>query len=79
MELLERIEFWHWWVFAAALTRLRDPASGLHKVVLARALRVAATARVIVLSDTVAAGRKPDTAGRAVEAALQKSGFTEIG
>ena len=25
------------------------------------------------------AGRKPDTAGRAVEAALQKSGFTEIG
>ena len=32
-------------------------------------------AAVIVLSDTVAAGRKPDTAGRSVADGLQKGGF----
>jgi cyclic pyranopterin monophosphate synthase len=41
---------------------------------LARPLRAA----VVVLSDTVAAGRKPDTAGRAVEAALAQAGFAPV-
>jgi len=36
-------------------------------------------AAVVVLSDTVAGGRKPDTAGRAVERALGSAGFDPIG
>lgn len=36
------------------------------------------SAAVIVLSDTVAAGRKPDTAGRAVEASLKLAGFGPV-
>ena len=36
------------------------------------------SASVIVLSDTVAAGKKPDTAGRAVERALAEAGFAPI-
>jgi len=36
------------------------------------------TAAVVVLSDTVASGRKPDTAGRAIERALARSGFDPI-
>lgn len=43
-----------------------------------RRLKVAADALVIVLSDTVAAGRKPDTAGRAVEQALSGTGFAPV-
>jgi len=35
-------------------------------------------AAVIVLSDTVAAGRKPDTAGRAVEQGLTDAGFAPV-
>ncbi|TAJ50660.1 MAG: bifunctional molybdenum cofactor biosynthesis protein MoaC/MoaB [Nevskiaceae bacterium] len=35
-----------------------------------------ASAAVIVLSDTVAAGRKPDTAGKSVAEGLQAAGFT---
>lgn len=37
-----------------------------------------ASAAVVVLSDTVASGRKPDTAGRAVERALADAGFAPI-
>lgn len=37
-----------------------------------------AAAAVLVLSDTVAAGRKPDTAGRAVESELATAGFSPI-
>jgi cyclic pyranopterin monophosphate synthase len=37
------------------------------------------SAAVVVLSDTVASGRKPDTAGRAVERALAAAGFAPIG
>ncbi|MCI0749281.1 MAG: bifunctional molybdenum cofactor biosynthesis protein MoaC/MoaB [Nevskiales bacterium] len=36
------------------------------------------SAAVIVLSDTVASGRKPDTAGRAVQTALQSAGFDPV-
>lgn len=36
------------------------------------------SAAVIVLSDTVASGAKPDTAGRAVERALRDSGFDPV-
>jgi molybdenum cofactor biosynthesis protein MoaC len=43
-----------------------------------RRLGTPASAAVIVLSDTVAAGRKPDTAGRAVVEALEGAGFTPI-
>lgn len=35
-----------------------------------------ATAAVLVMSDTVAAGRKPDTAGKSVADGLAKAGFT---
>lgn len=37
------------------------------------------SAAVIVLSDTVAAGKKPDTAGRTVEQGLKEAGFTPVG
>jgi cyclic pyranopterin monophosphate synthase len=36
------------------------------------------SAAVVVLSDTVAGGRKPDTAGRAVERALAAAGFAPV-
>lgn len=36
------------------------------------------SAAVMVLSDTVAAGKKPDTAGRAVEQALADAGFEPV-
>lgn len=39
----------------------------------------AGRAVVIVLSDTVAAGRKPDTAGKSVAAGLTQAGFEVIG
>ncbi|MFC4252946.1 bifunctional molybdenum cofactor biosynthesis protein MoaC/MoaB [Sinimarinibacterium flocculans] len=58
-------------------THLEDKRGG--KSQFGRKLRVAADARVIVLSDTVAAGRKPDTAGRAVEQALAAAGFAPVG
>lgn len=38
-------------------------------------LRAPKTATVLVLSDTVAAGRKPDTAGQSVAQSLRDSGF----
>ncbi len=41
-------------------------------------LRQAKSALVIVLSDTVAAGRKPDTAGKNLSELLKQSGFTPI-
>lgn len=40
---------------------------------------IEATAAVIVLSDTVAAGRKPDTAGRSVADGLAAAGFSVAG
>ncbi|MCJ8147401.1 bifunctional molybdenum cofactor biosynthesis protein MoaC/MoaB [Acinetobacter sp. A3.8] len=43
-----------------------------------RTLRRAVSAAVIVLSDTVAAGRKPDTAGRSVAETLEQAGFAPI-
>ena len=43
-----------------------------------RTLRRAVSAAVIVLSDTVAAGRKPDTAGRSVVDTLEQAGFEPI-
>lgn len=43
-----------------------------------RTLRRAISAAVIVLSDTVAAGRKPDTAGRSVVETLEQAGFSPI-
>ncbi|WP_026352866.1 bifunctional molybdenum cofactor biosynthesis protein MoaC/MoaB [Solimonas variicoloris] len=43
-----------------------------------RRLPAPVAAAVLVLSDTVAAGRKPDTAGRAVEAELAAAGFAPI-
>ena len=43
-----------------------------------RTLRHAVSAAVIVLSDTVAAGRKPDTAGRSVVDTLEQAGFEPI-
>lgn len=58
-------------------TRLEEKTGG--KSQYGRRLRVAASAQVIVLSDTVAAGRKPDTAGRAVEARLRDAGFDPVG
>lgn len=43
-----------------------------------RELRQAVSAAVIVLSDTVAAGRKPDTAGQSVVKTLEEAGFNPI-
>ncbi|ARB44478.1 bifunctional molybdenum cofactor biosynthesis protein MoaC/MoaB [Alloalcanivorax xenomutans] len=43
-----------------------------------RYLRAPMSAAVIVLSDTVAAGRKPDTAGRSVEEGLAAAGFEPV-
>ncbi|NKG33646.1 bifunctional molybdenum cofactor biosynthesis protein MoaC/MoaB [Acinetobacter junii] len=43
-----------------------------------RTLRQPASAAVIVLSDTVAAGRKPDTAGKSVVDTLTEAGFDPI-
>ncbi|MCH7378748.1 MULTISPECIES: bifunctional molybdenum cofactor biosynthesis protein MoaC/MoaB [Acinetobacter] len=43
-----------------------------------RTLRQPVSAAVIVLSDTVAAGRKPDTAGRSVVETLTEAGFDPI-
>jgi molybdenum cofactor biosynthesis protein MoaC len=43
-----------------------------------RKLARSVSAAVIVLSDTVAAGKKPDTAGRAVEEALKGAGFDPV-
>lgn len=43
-----------------------------------RHLRKAVSAAVIVLSDTVSAGRKPDTAGRSVVDTLTEAGFDPI-
>lgn len=43
-----------------------------------RMLKRARSAQVIVLSDTVAAGRKPDTAGRSVHSALEQAGFAPV-
>ncbi len=43
-----------------------------------RTLRQPVSAAVIVLSDTVAAGRKPDTAGKAVVSELVHAGFDPI-
>jgi len=44
-----------------------------------RYLRAPLSASVIVLSDSVAAGRKPDTAGRAVLEGLTQAGFEPVG
>lgn len=41
-------------------------------------LALPVSAAVVVLSDTVASGQKPDTAGRAVAQALQAAGFDPI-
>lgn len=43
-----------------------------------RTLRQPVSAAVIVLSDTVAAGRKPDTAGKSVVETLTEAGFDPI-
>lgn len=43
-----------------------------------RHLSFAVSAAVLVLSDTVAAGKKPDTAGRSVADALQSAGFEPV-
>lgn len=43
-----------------------------------RTLRQSVSAAVIVLSDTVAAGRKPDTAGKSVVETLTEAGFDPI-
>ena len=43
-----------------------------------RKLAKPVSAAVIVLSDTVASGKKPDTAGRAVEQALKDAGFAPV-
>ncbi|MFV5616982.1 bifunctional molybdenum cofactor biosynthesis protein MoaC/MoaB, partial [Acinetobacter baumannii] len=43
-----------------------------------RVLRQPVSAAVIVLSDTVAAGRKPDTAGKSVVETLTEAGFDPI-
>jgi molybdenum cofactor biosynthesis protein MoaC len=43
-----------------------------------RTLRQPVSAAVIVLSDTVAAGRKPDTAGKSVVETLNEAGFDPI-
>ncbi|WP_336719429.1 bifunctional molybdenum cofactor biosynthesis protein MoaC/MoaB [Acinetobacter soli] len=43
-----------------------------------RTLRQAVSAAVIVLSDTVASGKKPDTAGKSVVESLTEAGFTPI-
>ncbi len=43
-----------------------------------RRLPAPVSAAVLVLSDTVAAGRKPDTAGRAVETELAAAGFAPV-
>ena len=43
-----------------------------------RTLRQPVSAAVIVLSDTVAAGRKPDTAGKSVLETLTEAGFDPI-
>jgi len=43
-----------------------------------RTLRQSVSAAVIVLSDTVAAGRKPDTAGKSVVDTLTEAGFDPI-
>lgn len=43
-----------------------------------RTLRQPVSAAVIVMSDTVAAGRKPDTAGQAVVKTLEEAGFNPI-
>lgn len=43
-----------------------------------RQLPAPVAAAVLVLSDTVAAGRKPDTAGRTVESELAAAGFAPI-
>jgi molybdenum cofactor synthesis domain-containing protein len=43
-----------------------------------RTLRQPVSAAVIVLSDTVAAGRKPDTAGKSVVDTLTEAGFDPI-
>lgn len=43
-----------------------------------RLLRQSVSAAVIVLSDTVAAGRKPDTAGKAIVTELEMAGFEPI-
>ena len=43
-----------------------------------RTLRKPASAAVIVLSDTVYAGRKPDTAGKTVADMLEEAGFSDI-
>lgn len=43
-----------------------------------RELRQAVSAAVIVLSDSVAAGKKPDTAGKAVVNTLEQAGFNPI-
>lgn len=44
----------------------------------ARHLKAPLSAAVIVLSDTVAANKKPDTAGRAIEEGLRAAGFAPI-
>lgn len=43
-----------------------------------RTLRQPVSAAVIVLSDTVASGRKPDTAGKSVVETLTEAGFDQI-
>src|SRR5690606_37217700 len=43
-----------------------------------RYLRAPLSAAVIVLSDSVAAGRKPDTAGRSVQVGLSAAGFEPV-
>ena len=57
-------------------TRLLEKKGG--KSQYRRKLARAATASVIVLSDTVASGKKPDTAGEAVREALAESGFEPV-
>jgi molybdenum cofactor biosynthesis protein MoaC len=61
---------------AIAEVRLEGKRGG--KSQFRRALARPVSAAVIVLSDTVAAGRKPDTAGRAVEEALTEAGFAPV-
>jgi len=61
---------------AIAEVRLEGKRGG--KSQFRRRLAKPVSAAVIVLSDTVAAGKKPDTAGRAVERALTEAGFAPV-
>lgn len=61
---------------AIAECRLEQKRGG--KSQFRRVLAKPVGAAVIVLSDTVASGKKPDTAGRAIAAALKDAGFAPL-